>query len=488
MTGRMAALLMLLAAVATAGELTPAQQRGKHLYLTGQSVEKRPVTALLGADDVEIEASIVPCANCHGRDGSGRAEGGIRPANLQWDVLIHSATAGEITREPYTRSLLKRAVAMGIDSSARALNNTMPRYRMSMDDMEDLLAYLEKLGSDDEPGVTDDAVRIGVVLPPVENEQRAIRKTLEVYFERLNAGGGIFGRHVDARFTSSSGTPEQRAQELERFIQDEQPFAIGASSLTGADLAMSAVAERAHVPTIAAFSVEAPPQDRCVFRLLAGVREQGLALVAAAKALPTARITLLVDEADMAVPSAIRTDLAAAGHMNVEIATTITGHPELVLFLAAPARLQSILHLAAAIPSPPRVLVPAAHSGGDLTDAPLALDGRILIAIPSSPDDVNDAGEAELHALAVPPAHATACRLALASVKLLVEALRRSGRDLDRQALVSTLETFYRTPTDLTPPITWAPNQHTGTREVRVAALDLKKKRWVDLGHWSGPL
>jgi hypothetical protein len=64
----------------------------------------------------------------------------------------------------------------------------------------------------------------------------------------------------------------------------------------------------------------------------------------------------------------------------------------------------------------------------------------------------------------------------------MIEALRSSGRDVERDALVSKLESFHRAPTSLTPPVTWAPNQHTGTRNARIMAIDLEKKRWVDQG------
>jgi ABC-type branched-subunit amino acid transport system substrate-binding protein len=488
--GRAAALWSLVAALVFAGELTlaaeltPQQQRGKQLYLTGESAAKRPVTALLGEDDVEVAATVVPCASCHARDGRGRSEGGIQPANLQWDVLTHPAATDDRTRIAYTPSLLKRAVTMGLDSSSRALAKTMPRYRMTLDDMADLLSYLEQLGTDREPGVTDDAVRLGVVLPARDEERQAVRKTLESYFARINGGGGIFGRRIDPRFTVSAGTADERATALAGFIKDDHPFAIAAAWLSGADVAMSAIAEKAHVPTIAAFSAQAPSEDRYVFRLLAGVREQSLALVAAVQPETNAHIALLTDDDAAATP--IRDDLTAAGFTHVAIAKTIPAGAAVVLFLGAPSGLEAVLEQAAAVASPPRLLIPAAHSGGDLTAAPLALDGRIFVALPSSPDDVTEEGAAELGALEVPPAHATACRLALASARLMVEALRRNGRDLDRDALVSTLETFYRTPTTLTPPITWTASRHTGTHDVRIVALDLREKRWTDRGWWSG--
>ncbi len=485
MIARAAALVLpafvLLATVAGGSELTPQQQRCKQLYLTGESTAKRPVTALLGEDAVEIAASSVPCASCHGRDGRGRPEGGIRPANLQWDVLTRAVTSDDRTRPAYTRSLLKRAVAMGIDSNAKSLLFTMPRYRMTIEDMDDLLAYLEKLGTDRDPGITDDAIRLGAVLSAEAPEQQAVRGTLEKYFDKINRGGGIFGRRIDARFTVSEGTPEQRAAALASFIESEQPFAITAAWLLGADLPMSEVAERARVPTIAFFSNDAPSDDRVVFRLLAGAREQSAGLVAAAKPKPDARIAVIADSATQSA-TRIRDDLAAAGYTHVEIAQKIPANTDVVLYLGTPSALRPLLQEADAMRVPPRVLIPAAHSSRDVFFAPARLD--ILLAIPTAPEDVSEEGDAELRALEVPPKHATACRLALASAKLTIDAIRRGGRDVNREALVSTLETFYAAATSLTPPITWTPSHHTGTRKVRVLSLDIKKQRWEDRGVW----
>jgi cytochrome c553 len=487
---RAAALVaFLLALTAAAGELTPTQQRGKRLYLTGESSAARKVTALIGADDVEVAATVVPCASCHGRDGRGKPEGGIRPANVQWDVLVHAAATGERTRPAYTKPLLTRAITMGIDSAAAHLQNTMPRYRMALDDMSDLLAYLEVLGSDREPGLTDDAVRLGAVLPPDPAEARAVRETLAAYFDRINRDGGIFGRRIDLRFTTTAAAPPpRRAAALQAFLDAEQPFAIAAAWLNGAEEAMSEVAERGRVPTIAAFATQIPAGDRYVFQLLAGDREQSLALVAAAagESAKSARIAIVADESANDVAAKVRAALAAAGCTHVDVVPTPPPTAQFVLFLAAPARLPGVLAACATTTPPPVVLIPAAHSGGDLTAAPTALDRRILVGLPSTPSDVTEEGRAELRALGVAAEHATACRIALASAKLLVEALRRDGRDVDRDAVVTTLETFYETPTSLTPPVSWSPNHHVGTRGVLVVGIDLRAGQWIDRGWWSG--
>jgi ABC-type branched-subunit amino acid transport system substrate-binding protein len=489
---------LLLTVAATASPLTPQQQRGKQLYLTGESATQRRVTALIGADEVEVAASVVPCGSCHARSGRGNPEGGITPSNLQWDVLSHPATTDDRTRAAYTPALLRRAITMGIDPSANHLQPTMPRYRMAIEEMNDLLAYIEKLGTDYDPGLTDDAIRIGAVLPSDEREQAAVRGTLTTWFDRLNRDGGVFGRRIEPRFTTTSGPADKRAAAFREFLEREQPFAVTAAWISGADDAMSAVAEEAHVPTIATFTAHLGAEDRrYVFQLLAGVREQSLALVAGAvgEHRATARVTILADEATDAFAAKLRDALTDAGCKHVSVASAasaasaasvLPADAQYLLYLGAPSRLDAVLAAAAALAAPPYVLIPVAHSSGDLTAAPAALDGRLLLALPSSPDDLTPEGEAELRALEVPPAAVTSARIALASAKLLVEALRVPGRDLDRDILLTTLETFYRTPTGLTPPITWTPSRHTGSHAVRIIGIDAKAKRWVDRGWWEG--
>lgn len=414
--------------------LTPQQQRGKQLYLTGESAAQRKATALISADEVEVAASVVPCASCHGKNGLGKPEGGVVPANVQWDTLTHPTA----TRPAYTKPLLKRAITMGLGPTGKPLETSMPRYRLTLDDMSDLMAYLELIGVDHDPGIADDAVRIGTVLPSDPAEEEAVRSTLTAYYSRV---GPIFGRSIVPVFTTTSGTPAARATALKRFIDEEQPFAMTSSWLIGADAEMAAVAESANVPTIAAFAVAAPADARYVYQLLAGTKEQRDALVA-----------------------------AAAGQHLVTVADTTPSlqGADMVLYLGPPSRLAGLLDAAATMTPPPLVLVPAAHSSSAIASAPPALAGRILIALPSTPSDITEEGNTELQALAVPPAHATACRLALASAKLLVEALRRTGRDVDRDALVDTLDTFYALPTGLAPPVTWAAGKHTGSESVTI--------------------
>jgi cytochrome c553 len=93
-------LAFLAASVATAADLlTPAEKRGREIYLHGKSAT-RPMTAFFGADAAgEINASVVPCASCHGPDGRGVTEGTVAPSDIRWSVLARSDDILKLVQE-----------------------------------------------------------------------------------------------------------------------------------------------------------------------------------------------------------------------------------------------------------------------------------------------------------------------------------------------------------------------------------------------------
>src|SRR5262245_37479497 len=49
-------------------------ERGRRIYVEGVSPAGGEITAVMSDEGVEVPASTVPCASCHGRDGKGRPE------------------------------------------------------------------------------------------------------------------------------------------------------------------------------------------------------------------------------------------------------------------------------------------------------------------------------------------------------------------------------------------------------------------------------
>src|SRR5262245_45069605 len=203
--------------------------------------------ALMGDAQIEVPAASVPCAGCHGRDGRGRPEGGVSPSDLRWESLTRPYAVSEPggrTHPPYDERLLKRAISMGIDPAGNPLHVAMPRFRMSLQDMADLAAYLKRLGSEPEAGVSDAEVRIGVGLPPagpLATFGQAVRAAVEAQCAEWNAQGGIYGRKVEPRFLIPPAEPAARRAAVEEFLGREQIFAGLAPFFPGADAELAAL-------------------------------------------------------------------------------------------------------------------------------------------------------------------------------------------------------------------------------------------------------
>ncbi len=164
----------------------------------------------------------MPCTNCHGEDGRGRAESNVRPADITPDALARVATINGRTRSAYTRPHLKRAIGMGFDSARNPLNTAMPRYAMSQDDASDLLDFLAILGSESQPGITDETIRIGVI-----GEDTLTAPDTRIYGRRIELvhdhSTDVFLR-IDATSNTvvQDGVPTISVQSLTTSVEDQR--------------------------------------------------------------------------------------------------------------------------------------------------------------------------------------------------------------------------------------------------------------------------
>jgi ABC-type branched-subunit amino acid transport system substrate-binding protein len=493
-----AAIILTSVSLLAAPKLTEQQARGKQIYLHGEWPGAKPITAMMGAEGAEVPATIVPCASCHGTDARGKSESGVRPSNLRWDVLTKPyAALGERSHPPYTRAGIKRAVTMGIDPAGNKLQPVMPHYRMSLAQMDDLIAYLQKLPQDSDPGLTDDAVRIGVVVP----DGSAARPLAEAYVARINRAGGIFGRKIDLRFPKppapatqhSRGDPahgglrarsdaELAAASLQEFIDTEQPFAIAAASLIGSEEEIESIIDRNQLPTIAAIATR-PPKSHYSFHLLAGIREQSMALAQyAAKRGATRTFVVAPDEPpwrEIAADVMDATKLPGCQVARLPTCIPATGQPgnpatppSNLIVLGPESFQREVLRSTDAL-----VLIPGSIAAS-FDDLPPSLGGRIAIAVPLLPSDASPASIADLHTLGTDSLSPSITGTFVA-LQLLIESLRRAGRDVTREKLIDTLESLYDIPTGLTPKITFGPNRHTGTNVAHILVWSAREKTFV---------
>ena len=229
--------------------LLGAAPRGREIYLEGTGTEE--ITALVGGEGgTEVPASALPCAGCHGRDGRGQAEGGVKPSDL--------------TRIDDDRAL-KRGIAMGLGADGRQLHVAMPRYRMSQQDMADLISYIKPRGHQTDPGVSETTVRIGTVLPP--SLFKPVRETLAARFEEA---GELWGRRIELKTLELTGPSKDWPAQVKEFLVKEEIFAVAGAVLDGAF-------EEMEVPVIGPFTLQ-PTENRYVFHLSPGLEDQMKAL------------------------------------------------------------------------------------------------------------------------------------------------------------------------------------------------------------------
>jgi mono/diheme cytochrome c family protein len=230
---------------------------GEHIFREGVSPRGTPLVATVGRGDA-VPAALLPCVNCHGADGRGRREGGVRPADISPSALLRPLRDERRQRPAYDASRLRRAITMGIDAGGQPLDAAMPRYALSLADADDLLAYLANLDQRHEAGVAPDRLRIGVrgaVLVAPEQE--------------------IYGRRIE--LVHSSHTPS-RSDDLLLLIDAS---ADGDESLAAAD------AEE--LPAIV-FAADGDDTGRSGFVITASLAARQRALDSLAASVPAPRV------------------------------------------------------------------------------------------------------------------------------------------------------------------------------------------------------
>jgi hypothetical protein len=105
--------------------------------------------------------------------------------------------------------------------------------------------------------------------------------------------------------------------------------------------------------------------------------------------------------------------------------------------------------------------------------------GTLAVALPLLPDSISldETTAAALERLTeagdAAAAPSVVRRSALASAELMMEALRRIGRELTRERLVDELETFHEVRTGYVPAVTFDPNRRIGARGAYVVVSEV---------------
>ncbi|OJH41599.1 hypothetical protein BON30_08295 [Cystobacter ferrugineus] len=494
--------------------LTAREQAGRKIYLEGESPTGREISAEIGAG-ARLPGSAVPCANCHGEEGRGRPEGGLLPPEITWSQLTrpygHHHPNGR-RHASFSDKSVARAVAEGLDPDGNRLDPAMPRYSMSAEDMASLMAYLQHLEAQGDPGLTESEIRLGVVLPThgrLGEAGRAMAGLLKAYCDALNASGGIHGRRLElvlAEYDSDLGTGLASAREL---LARGSVFALLSGLVPGAERELAALAEQERIPLIGPMTPwtwEGEPPGRQVFFTLSGVGEQVQVLAEyAARELHKQGPRVAIIHPEQAglteAARAARGRFRAHGWEQVEVLRYERGSfdsevaarlkrsgTRVVLFLGNEEELAGLMGKARALGWAPYLLLSGTLSARAAAQAPAFLDGHLFLAYSSLPSDEKPEAvesfnrlRAGVHAW---ERHRVPQVSAYTAAAVLTEALRRTGRQLSRARLLSHMEKLYAFEPGLVPPVSYGPERRVGARGAYVVTVDLTTRTFRPLGGW----
>ena len=454
----------LAAAPEAPGTVAGSVARGHQIYTTGRSPRGRPITARIG-DGPPVPAVALTCVQCHGDDGRGRPEGDVTPPNIAWSELTrpYGVTRPDgRNRPPYSPALFVRAISFGFDPAGRPLSPTMPRYQLGADDAADLVAFLCRL--DDGPsdaGVSPDAVRVGLAPGASPSASRAVAAAIEA----ANREGGVFRRRLEL---VADGASDGVFAVID--VAPAVPWPDGGRAAAGS------------APVVAfqpdPWGETAGESGARAFALVSGHAGQArvLASLAARERIGfEGRVIVLHGPSDRSATLAksLSRQLRDAGAERVECrplddADAPTGcRAVLIVGPADPALLDRTIGATVRTDPAAVFLVPKALAGPLLSRPRPDLVGRLLLAGPGFAEGPGNAADP--------------------LVRLLVEGLKATGRDLDRSRFVAACEQLAVLRIPAAPPLHFGPGRHIGARGAAVLRLGPEGRTLQTVVPWLDP-
>jgi len=498
--------------------LTPQESRGKEIYQLGTSKSGKDILAYIGDSSLEVPGSSMTCANCHGMSGQGKSEGGIDPSNITWEALTkpYGVTHASGRKHPaYTARGLEFAITRGVDPAGNKLLSAMPRYQMSKQDLADLIVYLKRLGTDLDPGIGENKISIGTTLPasgPLAEMGQVVKDVINAYFAEVNSQGGIYNRRLELKVSETGNTAAATRANLEHLINDEKVFAMTSVFLAGSESELAPVFAHLEVPLVGPMTLNpqpGTPVNREIFYLLSGNSGQAGALVSFLKQrgdLKNGGLAVMYRAGELSAsvregilkqceresmrPPAVYEYMTGDFDADEYVKQMRRNEPSAVFFTGSLPDTLAFMNAAAKVDWYPQILLQGGGVASGIFDAPAGFEGKIFFTVPNSPFDQTPEGVMEFKAFMekykLPLKLLAAQAAAYSSAKVLVEALKRVGKELSREKLIQTLEGLYEFPTGLTPPLTYGPNRRIGALGAYVVMVNLKEKNFKPVSGWVG--
>lgn len=495
--------------MAAALELTPEEAAGKRIYLHGLGSSDAAIEALVGVAATRLPATSLPCAGCHGSDGRGRAEGGVRPPEITWRRLSMSygqRLASGREHPAYDDGAFARAIGEGLDPAGNRLSPAMPRFVMSLRDLRNLTAYIKRLENDRDPGLHEEVLRLGTLLPgsgPLAGLGQTVQALLEGVLAGLNESGGIHGRRLELVVVDPGADRASAEAALGELLEQLDVFALVAPLAPALEERFAELLAASGTPLVGPLLQFAAADSPLVFEPLPGLREQLFALGDFARTALAieAGATLIVyplDDRYRALAEALSGRLQVQGWQQVELfgyppGTAVANLPggadlQALFYLGQGEDFVALATLLAQGAARPYLFAASSQVAGAVLRIAPPFSGRLFLAYPFLPADWTPAGTAALQAVrqrgGLDGRHATLQVSAYSAALVLAEGLKRSGRDASREKLLNALENLHAFPTGVTPVLGFGPGRRVGAPGAHIVAVDLEQGLFRPTGRY----
>lgn len=497
-------------------QLSEPEKRGKAIYTKGKGAQ--PISVYLSGPGLETPAEGFPCIQCHKEDGLGGREGGVLAPKITYPYLLRDSRenpANDRLRPPYDEESLAIAIQTGIDPGGNSLHPAMPRYIIQKKDLRDLLAYLKILGNEPVPGITEEAIQIGMMFPnrgPLNEAGREVQSFLNAYFEKLNALGGVFGLRLELKSLEFDPSNPQSALEQARDFLSREPVLCFVANLGLAhDHPATQYLISNEIPVFIPLAIT-PKLSRTTssepFYLYASLFDQGRTLVDYFNERfdgSKIKIGLLYSDDPLGKDGASGVKKQMSRHSLKLAADQVYSRGEFdpaktvrslkqaglngLYFFGSGKDATRFLVEAARQNWRPLILGSADLVGTALFSLPEEMVEKVYLTSPSfhsiPPSDTATVFFRLLRESNNPGSHLVLKRMAFAGAFLLVEGLKQVGRNMTRAKLTEQVSNLWKFNTGVTPPLTYNANRHAGTLGSSVIGMDSKNKRFVLLKPWS---
>lgn len=502
--------------------LTPQERNGQDIYLTSKSPSGETIY-IKQEDGTRIDAATsgITCVGCHGEDGRGGQEAGIISSDIRYLYLtkpygvIHPSGR---KHPPYTDEMLKQAITEGIDPAGNRLDPSMVRWEMSKKDLDDLVAYLHRLSEMGRPGVTDEWIKIGVVLDisgQLADAGRAVKEMIEAIFKVINRDKNIYGRSLRLVVRDGGNDTSRSLEAARHLVEEDNVFCLIGNLGEAATREVIPYLEKKGVPLIAPLAPTYHGESTTtqnIFYMFPSPAFQARVMVdfimqSAKKdgsSMPSVAVLYSNDHFGKAALDAAKAQLSNyrqglvteigydfSSLDTAEVAKTLSEKKaDNVLMLTPDPRITMVVTEADKFSYSPRYLCNNMLIMPGIFKIPRASE-RILII-----QNFNFAGKENpaaaefleiIKTVQLSQHHLILQAGAFAGVKVLEEGLRLTGRDLTRMSFIKGLEKL-RVDTGLFGIITYGPGKRDGVSGVFMVRPDETTGNFIPATKWLRPM